>query len=51
MTRIYSFSSDTKKDRVTKLPGDLELDEVSGFVTCSYNSQWWLGCVLETYVQ
>ena len=49
MTRIYSFSSDTKKDRVTKLPGDLELDKVSGFVTCSYNSQWWLGCVLETY--
>ena len=47
-TRIYSLSSDARKDHVTKLPGDLELDEVSGFVT-SYNSQWWLGCGLETY--
>ena len=37
----------------TKLPaaGDLELEEVSGFVTCSYNSQWWLGCVLETHTK
>ena len=47
-TRIYSFSNDARKDRVIKLPGDLELDEISGFATCSYNSQWWLGCVLET---
>ena len=50
-TRIYSSSTITREDRVTKLPGDLELEEVSGFVTCSYNSQWWLGCVLETHTE
>ena len=50
-TRIYSSSIITRKDRVTKLPGDLELEEVSGFVTCSYNSEWWLGCVLETHTE
>ena len=50
-TRIYSFSTITRD--ATKLPaaGDLELEEVSGFVTCSYNSQWWLGCVLETHTK
>ena len=48
-TRIYSFYTTTRC--VTKLPGDLELEEVSGFVTCSYNSQWWLGCVLETHTK
>ena len=50
-TRIYSFSTITREDRVTKLPGDLELEEVSGFVTCLYNSQWWLGCVLEIHTE
>ena len=50
-TRIYSSSIITREDRVTKLPGDLELEEVSGFVTCSYNSEWWLGCVLETHTE
>ena len=51
-TRIYSFSTITRENCATKLPaaGDLEL-EVSGFVTCSYNSQWWLGCVLETHTK
>ena len=50
-TRIYSSSTITRKDRVTKLSGDLELEEVSGFVTCSYDRQWWLGCVLETHTE
>ena len=50
-TRIYSSSIITREDRVTKLPGDLELEEISGFVTCSYNSEWWLGCVLETHTE
>ena len=24
---------------------------MTGFVTCSYNSQWWLGCVLGTHTE
>ena len=53
MTRIYSFSTITRENWATKLPaaGDLELEEVSGSVTCSYNSQWWLGWVLETHTK
>jgi hypothetical protein len=32
--------------------GDLELEEVSGFVTCSITiSAWWLGYVLETHTE
>ena len=29
----------------------MELEEFSGFVTCSYNNQWWLACVLETHTK
>ena len=43
-----ALSSVIRKDCVTKLPGDLELEDISGFVTCSYSNQWWLACVLET---
>ena len=52
-TRIYSFSTITRENCATKLPvaGDLELEEVSKFVTCSYNSLWWLACVLETHTK
>ena len=27
--------------------GELEMEEVSGYVICIHNNQWWLGCVLE----
>ena len=26
--------------------GELELDRLSGYVTCVYESEWWLACVL-----
>ena len=42
------MSSVSKEHRVTKSASDLELSEVSGYVTCVHNNWWWLACVLET---
>ena len=33
--------------KVMKERGELEMEEVSGYVICIHNNQWWLGCVLE----
>lgn len=27
---------------------ELELDEIVGFITCLYDKEWWLGCVINT---
>ena len=43
----YSSSTDSKDERVTKQPEDLEIEQVSGYVTCVHESVWWLACVLE----
>ena len=45
--RVYSFSTTSKDVRVTKQESELEIDVISGFVTCSYDREWWLACVLE----
>ena len=45
--RSYSFSVISREERVTKQEQDLEIEAVSGYVTCGYNSQWWLAFVLE----
>ena len=47
-TRVYSYSTDVREVRVTKVTGDLELEDMSGYVTCYYDNNWWLGSVLET---
>ena len=36
---------------LNQLPHNLELEEVSGFVTRSHNNQWWLQCVIETHTE
>ena len=33
--------------KVTKQDSELEIDMISGFVTCSYDREWWLACALE----
>ena len=45
--RAYSFSSTSKDVKVTKQDCELEIDVISGFVTCTYDREWWLACVLE----
>lgn len=49
-TKRYSFSNTFKIEKVTKEETELEMELVCGFVTCSHNSCWWLGCVLEKYL-
>ena len=46
-TRVYSFSTSFKDEKVTKQSSELEIDEISGFVTCIRDEQWWLASVLE----
>jgi len=31
---------------VVKDEGELKLDGLSGFVTCAYENEWWLACIL-----
>ena len=46
-TKAYSSSSISKVERVTIEEGDLVLEEIKGFVTCAYDDDWWLACVLQ----
>ena len=46
-TKRFSLSTTSKNVKVMKERGELEMEEVSGYVICIHNNQWWLGCVLE----
>ena len=45
-TKEYSMSSNSKEKRVTALEDDLQIEDIHGFVTCSHEEQWWVGCVI-----
>ena len=44
--KLYSNSGECKKVKVVKDEEELELDGLSGFVTCAYGNEWWLACIL-----
>ena len=46
-TRFYSLSTTFKDEKVTKQSSELEIEEISGFVTCVRDEEWWLASVLE----
>ena len=46
-TKRFSLSTTSKDVKVMKERGELEMEEVSGYVICIHSNQWWLGCVLE----
>ena len=46
-TKRFSFSTTSKDVKVMKERGELEMEEVSGYVICIHNNEWWLGCVVE----
>ena len=46
-TKRFSLLTTSKDVKVRKERGELEMEEVSGYVICIHNNQWWLGCVLE----
>ncbi len=46
-TKVYSSLTTSKEERVTVLENDLEVEDIKGFVTCVYDDQWWMACVLQ----
>ena len=47
LTKRYSTSHSSQVQKVSKSSTDLEMEEVTGYVTCNYGSQWWVAQVLE----
>lgn len=47
-TKQYSSSCSSKEERVTIRGDELTLEEITGFITCIYDDQWWVACVLQT---
>jgi hypothetical protein len=46
-TKIYSASANYTENCVICVRKDMiELKDITGFVTCKYDTFWWLGCVL-----
>jgi len=48
-TKIYSLSPTSKKERVTLVENELLPEEIKGFVTCAYDEEWWVACVLQVF--
>ena len=47
LTKRYSACSTSQIQRVNRFSTDLEVDKVTGHVTCIHKSQWWVAQVLE----
>jgi hypothetical protein len=46
-TKIYFVSPNKTENRVISVLKDMiKLKDITGFVTCMYDTFWWLGCVL-----
>lgn len=45
--RLFSLSITSREEKVIKQDMELEIDAVSGYVTCQRDAQWWLTFVLE----
>ena len=46
--RSYSTALSMSKAQISVLKDDICFDDITGFVTCRYDGQGWLGCVLDT---
>ena len=46
-TKMFSSSSNSKRQRVTVSEDELTPEEITGFITCVYDKQWWVACVLQ----
>ena len=44
-TKVYSPTSTT--ERVTLMENELKPEEIKGFITCMYNEEWWVACILQ----
>jgi hypothetical protein len=46
-TRYFSSSTSYKDVKISLLEKELNLEEISGFITCCFEDQWWVACVLQ----
>ena len=46
-TRVFSSSIIPKEERVTLWESELQVEQITGFLTCCYDGQWWVACVLQ----
>ncbi len=46
--RSFSLAITFKTEKVTKHENELAIDDISDYITCVYDAQWWLAFVLET---
>ena len=46
-TKVYSLSAASKVERVSVLESELAFDDISSFVVCVYEKEWWVACVLQ----
>ena len=51
ITKKFSLATQSKDEKVTKQGEDLDMEQISGYVTCVHSSFWWLACVLEKDVE
>ena len=49
--RKFSDSPMHKREKVKKQDGELQMESISGYVTCVYNDKWWLAFVLDKDVE
>ena len=45
--KFYSSSDVSRKERVALAKNEIPPESIGGFVTCLYEENWWLACVLE----
>ena len=45
--KFYSSSDVSRKERVALAKNEIPPESIAGFVTCLYEENWWLACVLE----
>ena len=48
-TRVFSYYSIPKEERVTSCESELPVEQILGFVTCYYNEHCWVACVLQLH--
>ena len=46
-TEVYSSSPTSTTETATLMENELKPEEIKGFVTCMYNEEWWVACVLQ----
>ena len=44
--KFYSSSDVSRKERVALTKNEIPPESIAGFVTCLYEENWWLACVL-----